>query len=273
MSSDEIQERIYKEIQEKQKQIYKEVIARKQDFLNKMDELNNSGIQNILEQDKKYLLICKDPKIETIVGPPDTGHKINVNNIFYINIVKNLYLTRVVQPTCNEFVNYDEAINKFKDRLKNTNKTYYLSLSESIIEPKDIISRDNYYVISSFLKAGEVKEKIDHHPYLSTFFTEIDENKTLKDMSDFDIMRNLWVVNEKINKINTITWVDNEKINRILDHGYPDKGGKPKLFRLYNLTGKRKSKKSRKSRKTNKKSSKKSKKSRKSRKTRKSKKK
>lgn len=249
MSSDEIQ-----------KQIYKEVIDRKQDFLNKMDELNNSGIQNILEQDKKYLLICKDDKITKIFNDPIINKNLSIKDIkiFYIKIVTNLYLNRVVQPTCNKFINYPEAISKFKERLIHSkNKTYYLGLSESPFSEDFIIYRDDYYVISSFLKAGEVKEEIDHYPYtLPTFFTEID--KTLKDMSDFDIMRNLWVVNEKINKINKITWVDNEKINRITD----PEGGKPKLFRLYNLTGKRKSRKSRKS-----------KKSRKSRKTRKSKKK
>jgi len=65
---------------EKQKLIYKEVITRKQDFLDKMDKLNNSDKTDTT--DKEYLLICKDPKIDIIVGPPENGYNINVLNIF-----------------------------------------------------------------------------------------------------------------------------------------------------------------------------------------------
>jgi len=243
-------------------------------LMEKMIELNFGG-----QCDK--LKIAKLDDLDKIINP-DKLRDIPVDEIkkysdYYIHYkvrVIDIYLDRVVKIEDRDKLKEESNINEYKEKIFNENmKTYYLELPFEIMKTIPLKNEKSFFD-SHFYKLGSlnIKQCVDYlnDPLSKCFNICKTVKKIIEKMNDKEILKNLWVVSDKViefidEKNATVRRIE-EVYDGLNEQGFVEtnddtEGGKRKSRRHLK-------RKSRKSRKTNKKASKKSKKSRRSRKSR-----
>lgn len=273
------------------------------ELMEKMIELNfgENNEKNLMEKMTglnfgercNKLKIAKLDDLDKIINPDNlTEVPTKEYSDYYIHYkarVIDIYLDGVVKIEDRDKLDKESNINDYKKNIFNENmKTYYLELPFDIME-KIPLKNEKSFFDSHFYKLGSlnIKQGVKYlNEPLSKYFNICKTvKKIIEKMNDKEILKNLWVVSDKV-----IEFIDkkNETIRRIEDV-YDKNATVRGIEDVYNDLneqdfvetnddtegGKRKSRrhlkrKSRKSRKKNKKASKKSKKSRRSRKSRKS---